>query len=271
MCATCRRRTARSCPTRISGSSTSRSTEPRRRGSRRSPGRSRAPSHLYLATDPDREGEAISWHLVAALKELGAINGVDVKRVVFHEITKGAVLEAMRHPRELDIELIDAYQARRALDYLVGFTLSPVLWRKLQGSRSAGRVQSVALRLICERENEIEAFQAREYWTDRGPVRDARGRQLQRRPDPSRRQEARKIRSRQRGRREARAGGRSKAPASRSRTSRKSRSSAIRRRPSRPRPCSRRRRASSASAPTGRCAPPSGCSRASHSRARRSA
>ena len=124
--------------------------------------------HLYLATDPDREGEAISWHLVAALKELGAINGVDVKRVVFYEITKSAVLEAMRHPRDLDEGLIDAYQARRALDYLVGFTLSPVLWRKLQGSRSAGRVQSVALRLICEREDEIEAFQPREYWTIEG-------------------------------------------------------------------------------------------------------
>jgi DNA topoisomerase-1 len=106
-------------------------------------------NHLYLATDPDREGEAISWHLVAALKDLGAINGVDVKRVVFHEVTKPAVLEAMRHPRDLDTDLIDAYQARRALDYLVGFTLSPVLWRKLQGSRSAGRVQSVALRLVC--------------------------------------------------------------------------------------------------------------------------
>jgi DNA topoisomerase-1 len=124
--------------------------------------------HLYLATDPDREGEAISWHLVAALNELGAINGVDVKRVVFHEVTKPAVLEAMRHPRDLDTDLIDAYQARRALDYLVGFTLSPVLWRKLQGSRSAGRVQSVALRLICEREAEIEAFRAREYWTIEG-------------------------------------------------------------------------------------------------------
>ena len=121
--------------------------------------------HLYLATDPDREGEAISWHLVAALKDQGAINGVDVKRVVFHEITRRAVLEAMQHPRDLDVDLIDAYQARRALDYLVGFTLSPVLWRKLQGSRSAGRVQSVALRLICEREAEIEAFQPREYWS----------------------------------------------------------------------------------------------------------
>jgi len=125
----------------------------------------RGAQHLYLATDPDREGEAISWHLLAALKDQGAINGVDVKRVVFHEITKGAVLEAMRHPRDLDEGLIDAYQARRALDYLVGFTLSPVLWRKLQGARSAGRVQSVALRLICERESEIEAFQPREYWS----------------------------------------------------------------------------------------------------------
>ncbi len=124
--------------------------------------------HLYLATDPDREGEAISWHLVAALNELGAINGVDVKRVVFHEITKRAVLDAMQHPRELHDGLIDAYQARRALDYLVGFTLSPVLWRKLHGARSAGRVQSVALRLICEREDEIEAFRAREYWSIEG-------------------------------------------------------------------------------------------------------
>jgi DNA topoisomerase-1 len=124
--------------------------------------------HLYLATDPDREGEAISWHLVAALSDLGAINGVDVKRVVFHEVTRRAVLEAMEHPRDLDTGLIDAYQARRALDYLVGFTLSPVLWRKLQGSRSAGRVQSVALRLICEREDEIEAFRPREYWSIEG-------------------------------------------------------------------------------------------------------
>jgi len=121
--------------------------------------------HLYLATDPDREGEAISWHLKAALEDMGAINGVDVKRVVFHEITQRAVLDAMAHPRELDAGLIDAYQARRALDYLVGFTLSPVLWRKLQGSRSAGRVQSVALRLICEREAEIEQFEPQEYWS----------------------------------------------------------------------------------------------------------
>jgi DNA topoisomerase I len=120
---------------------------------------------LILATDPDREGEAISWHVLELLRQRGAIKGKSVHRVVFHEITKNAILEAMRHPRELDRPLIDAYLARRALDYLVGFTLSPVLWRKLPGSRSAGRVQSVALRLICEREGEIEVFVPREYWT----------------------------------------------------------------------------------------------------------
>jgi DNA topoisomerase-1 len=121
--------------------------------------------HLYLATDPDREGEAISWHVQEVLKHRKALKGVDVKRVVFNEVTKAAVLDAFRHPRALNRELVEAYLARRALDYLVGFTLSPVLWRKLPGSRSAGRVQSVALRLICERESEIEAFKAREYWT----------------------------------------------------------------------------------------------------------
>src|SRR5580658_9528915 len=120
---------------------------------------------LYLATDPDREGEAISWHIKEVLNARRALKGVEVKRVVFNEVTRNAVVEAFRKPREIDIELVDAYLARRALDYLVGFTLSPVLWRKLPGSRSAGRVQSVALRLICEREAEIEAFKAREYWT----------------------------------------------------------------------------------------------------------
>ncbi|CAA7612890.1 type I DNA topoisomerase [Magnetospirillum sp. SS-4] len=120
---------------------------------------------LYLATDPDREGEAISWHVRSVLESRKALKGVEVKRVVFHEITKTAVLDAMRHPRDIDQPLVDAYLARRALDYLVGFTLSPVLWRKLPGSRSAGRVQSVALRLICERESEIEAFRTQEYWT----------------------------------------------------------------------------------------------------------
>jgi DNA topoisomerase I len=121
--------------------------------------------HLYLATDPDREGEAISWHVREVLRQRKALAGVDVKRVVFNEVTKAAVQDAFRHPREINKELVDAYLARRALDYLVGFTLSPVLWRKLPGSRSAGRVQSVALRLICERESEIEVFKSREYWT----------------------------------------------------------------------------------------------------------
>ena len=130
---------------------------------------------IWLATDPDREGEAISWHLKSLLDERGVTRGKDVKRVAFHEITKPAVLEAMRHPRDLDPHLIDAYQARRALDYLVGFTLSPVLWRKLQGARSAGRVQSVALRLVCEREAEIEAFVPREYWTVEALLRTPRG------------------------------------------------------------------------------------------------
>ncbi len=122
-------------------------------------------NRLYLATDPDREGEAISWHVQEVLNEKKLLEGVDVKRVVFNEITKTAILDAFNHPRELDKELVDAYLARRALDYLVGFTLSPVLWRKLPGSRSAGRVQSVALRMICERETEIEAFNPVEYWS----------------------------------------------------------------------------------------------------------
>jgi DNA topoisomerase-1 len=122
-------------------------------------------SKLYLATDPDREGEAISWHVLQVLAARKALKGVDVKRVVFNEVTKTAVLDAFAHPRDINQELVDAYLARRALDYLVGFTLSPVLWRKLPGSRSAGRVQSVALRLICEREAEIEAFKSQEYWS----------------------------------------------------------------------------------------------------------
>ena len=120
---------------------------------------------LILATDPDREGEAISWHIVEALQNKRALNGIPIERVTFNAITKDAVLDAMRHPREIDQGLVDAYLARRALDYLVGFKLSPVLWRKLPGARSAGRVQSVALRLVCDREREIDAFVAREYWS----------------------------------------------------------------------------------------------------------
>src|SRR5512143_169383 len=125
---------------------------------------------LILATDPDREGEAISWHVLEVLKKKKALAGVNVQRVTFNAITRSAVLEAMANPRDIDMELVDAYLARRALDYLVGFTLSPVLWRKLPGSRSAGRVQSVALRLVVDRELEIEAFRTQEYWTVEGDV-----------------------------------------------------------------------------------------------------
>ena len=120
---------------------------------------------VILATDPDREGEAISWHVLEVLRKKKALKDATVQRVVFNAITKAAVTEAMANPRDIDMELVDAYLARRALDYLVGFTLSPVLWRKLPGSRSAGRVQSVALRLVVDREQEIERFRTQEYWT----------------------------------------------------------------------------------------------------------
>ena len=120
---------------------------------------------LILATDPDREGEAISWHVLDVLKQKKLVKDKPVSRVVFNAITKAAITEAMLHPRQIDEPLVDAYLARRALDYLVGFTLSPILWRKLPGSRSAGRVQSVALRIVCDRENEIERFRAVEYWS----------------------------------------------------------------------------------------------------------
>jgi DNA topoisomerase-1 len=120
---------------------------------------------IILATDPDREGEAISWHLLEVLNKRRAVKGAKVERVVFNAITRSAVTEAMKHPRDIDMELVEAYLARRALDYLVGFTLSPVLWRKLPGARSAGRVQSVALRLVVDREIEIEAFRTQEYWS----------------------------------------------------------------------------------------------------------
>ncbi len=120
---------------------------------------------LILATDPDREGEAISWHVLEVLWQKKALKDQVIERVVFNAITKQAVTDAMKHPRKIDAALVDAYLARRALDYLVGFTLSPVLWRKLPGARSAGRVQSVALRLVCDRELEIEKFVAKEYWS----------------------------------------------------------------------------------------------------------
>ena len=136
----------------------------------------RSADRLILATDPDREGEAISWHVLELLQDRGLVKDKPVERVVFNEITKNAILAAMTQPRALDTELIDAYRARRALDYLVGFSISPVLWRKLPGARSAGRVQSVALRLICEREAAIEAFTAQEYWTVEAELGKADGR-----------------------------------------------------------------------------------------------
>ncbi len=120
---------------------------------------------LLLATDPDREGEAISWHVSEVLRQKKLLNHINVQRIVFHEITKKAVIEAIKAPRPINKELVDAYLARRALDYLVGFTLSPILWRKLPGAKSAGRVQSVALRLVVDREQEIERFISQEYWT----------------------------------------------------------------------------------------------------------
>ncbi|QBQ48081.1 type I DNA topoisomerase [Brevundimonas naejangsanensis] len=125
----------------------------------------KAADRVILATDPDREGEAISWHVLEILNKKKALKDTDVQRVTFNAITKSAVLEAMANPRQLDMELVDAYLARRALDYLVGFNLSPVLWRKLPGARSAGRVQSVALRIVVDREMEIERFKAQEYWS----------------------------------------------------------------------------------------------------------
>ncbi len=130
---------------------------------------------LILATDPDREGEAISWHVLDLLKKKKVLGSKPVKRVVFNAITKKAVLDAMAQPRDIDIPLVDAYLARRALDYLVGFNLSPVLWRKLPGARSAGRVQSVALRLVCDRESEIERFVSEEYWNLSALLKTPRG------------------------------------------------------------------------------------------------
>ena len=130
---------------------------------------------LILATDPDREGEAISWHVLEVLRQKRALKDKPVRRVVFNAITKQAVTEAMANPRDVDAPLVEAYLARRALDYLVGFTLSPVLWRKLPGARSAGRVQSVALRLVCDREAEIERFVAEDYWLIAARLLTARG------------------------------------------------------------------------------------------------
>ncbi len=133
---------------------------------------------VYLASDPDREGEAIAWHILEYLREKGLAKSAPIKRVTFNEITKKTVTDAIAHPRDIDQDLVDAYMARRALDYLVGFSLSPVLWRKLPGAKSAGRVQSVALRLICNRESEIEKFNPQEFWTIEATFTTANGAEI---------------------------------------------------------------------------------------------
>ena len=222
---------------------------------------------LILATDPDREGEAISWHVLQVLENKKALKGVDVERVVFNAVTKQAVTEAMAHPRSIDSPLVDAYLARRALDYLVGFTLSPVLWRKLPGARSAGRVQSVALRLVCDREMEIELFKSREYWSIEAGLTNAAGDAFHRAPGFGRRHQARPLRySRRSHRNEVQTGleGGSYTIAS-------VESKAQKRNPrprSRRRPCSRKPRASWASAPGTPCRWRSGSMKASISTAR---
>ena len=226
---------------------------------------------VILATDPDREGEAISWHIYEILKNKKLLKDKRVDRVVFNAVTKEAVQEAMRNPREIDQALVDAYLARRALDYLVGFNLSPVLWRKLPGARSAGRVQSVALRIVCDRELEIEKFVAREYWSILAHLQDPGERGLHRAAGRRGRQEDRPARRRLRRRGARFRGGAGERRASRSPRSRPSRSSAIRSRRSPPRPCSRRRRASSASRRRAPCRSRSGSMRASTSARGRSA
>ena len=209
--------------------------------------------------------------MLEALNAKRALKGIPVERVTFNAVTKEAVQKALANPRQVDQALVDAYLARRALDYLVGFTLSPVLWRKLPGARSAGRVQSVALRIVCDREREIEAFRAREYWslvatlaTAAGGVFDARlvgadGKKITR-LDIGTGDEAARLQ-----------GGAGERRLQRGRMSRPSRSSATPTRPSRPRPCSRRPRASSASPRHARCSWRSGSMKASISAARPSA
>ncbi len=222
---------------------------------------------LILATDPDREGEAISWHVLEVMKEKRALKDQKIERVVFNAITKQAVTDAMKSPRQIDGALVDAYMARRALDYLVGFTLSPVLWRKLPGARSAGRVQSVALRLVCDRELEIEKFVPREYWslvatltTPRGDTFEARlvgadGKKIQR-LDIGSGAEAEDLKKA------------IEAAPSRFRPSKQNPRAAIRRRPSPPRRCSRKPAASSALRRRTPCGSRSGSMKVSTSAAR---
>ena len=226
---------------------------------------------LILATDPDREGEAISWHVLEVLKEKGALKDQKIERVVFNAITKQSVAEAMKHPREIDAALVDAYLARRALDYLVGFTLSPVLWRKLPGARSAGRVQSVALRLVCRpraRDREVRRARILVAGRDAG---DPAQRHLRGAPRRRRRQEDPAPRHRHGRRRPQPSSATSRPRSSPSPRSRPSPPSAIPRPRSPPRRCSRRRAASSASRRRTPCASRSGSTKASTSAARRSA
>jgi len=223
---------------------------------------------LYLATDPDREGEAIAWHLLEMLKERGEIGERAVHRVAFHEITKNAIRAAVADPREVSSQLVNAQQARRALDYLVGFNLSPLLWKKVRRGLSAGRVQSPALRMICEREAEIEAFKAQEYWTLDGegehsaqafPLKliEYRGGKVEQFSFTNE-TAARGSKPRCARPRAAAATGRARSASPRSTASS---AGATRRHRSPPRPCSRRRRASSASTPAAPCAWRSSCMR----------
>ena len=216
---------------------------------------------LVLATDPDREGEAISWHVLEVLRKKKVLGDKPVSRVVFNAITKNAVLEAMAKPRQIDEKLVDAYLARRALDYLVGFNLSPVLWRKLPGSRSAGRVQSVALRLICERELEIDQFVPREYWSVDTDFKTAKGDTLPTRWSSTKARSWTSFRWAMKTR-PARPKPPLPTPLSRSTRSKASRASASRPRRSPPRRCSRKRAASSASTPSAPCRWHSFCIRA---------
>ena len=225
---------------------------------------------LHLATDPDREGEAIAWHLYEILKQRGELKHKQVHRVVFHEITRNAIREAVASPRELSLDLVNAQQARRALDYLVGFNLSPLLWKKVRRGLSAGRVQSPALRMICEREEEIAAFEPQEYWSI-----DAAGRAL--RADLSAQADriSRPTRSSssasptrpvaRAAEQSAHGGGRRRTARSRCCRSIASSAAAIPHRRSPPRRCSRKPRASSASPPSAPCAWRSSCMKASTS------
>ena len=220
--------------------------------------------HLFLATDPDREGEAISWHIAEILRERGLLKDKSLQRVVFTEITPRAIKEAMNHPRAIAANLVDAQQARRALDYLVGFNLSPVLWRKVQRGLSAGRVQSPALRMIVEREEEIEAFIAREYWSIEAecahpaqPFTAKLNKLDGKKVEQFTVTDGDERRSRARSASCAPPMARCTSPTSSARSA-----SAVRRRRSRPPRCSRKPRASSASPPSARCRSRSACTRA---------